>query len=292
MDGDQPSLRPVRPPAKAAGRLELAAGEVHVWHLPLDVAPEELAALRTLLAPDELKRAARFVFDRDRNHFTVARGSLRCILARYLTAPGGGAVQPGDIRFAYGRRGKPVLAAPFDGAGTSFNLSHSGSRALAAVTGGDFPIGVDIERIDTSRACAGIASRFFSAAEQAALAAVAEERYAYGFFKCWASKEAYIKGRGAGLSIPLDGFDVCPDPARPPRLLRPYAERWVKVGEPDDGDEASPIPARVDEDAAAGAEWMLHAVAEDPGYASALATVGMPSRIVSYAWPGAAAMLR
>src|SRR5690242_18832821 len=118
--------------AVAAGRLGLAAGEVHVWHLPLAVPPYELAALRTVLAPDELARAARFVFDRDRNHYTVARGSLRCILARYVAAPGG-ARPAADIRFAYGRSGKPVLAAPFDATGITFNLSHSGTRAVAAI---------------------------------------------------------------------------------------------------------------------------------------------------------------
>jgi 4'-phosphopantetheinyl transferase len=283
MPDDHPSSSPL----DAAGRLGLAKGEVHVWHFPLDVPEDELAALRSVLSPDELARAARFVFDRDRNHYTVARGSLRCILARYVTPDG---VRPADIRFAYGRRGKPALAAPFDATGVTFNLSHSGNRALAAIAGGGLPVGVDIERIDPGRACAGIAARFFSAVEQATLAAVPEERYALGFFKCWASKEAYIKGRGAGLSIPLDGFDVCADPDAPVRLLRPYAGRWTDAAGPDDADpDAVPVG---DEDAAAAAEWTLHDIAAEPGYAAALATVRMPSRILSFIWPGTAAMLR
>ncbi|HEY0525039.1 MAG TPA: 4'-phosphopantetheinyl transferase superfamily protein [Stellaceae bacterium] len=287
MPDDHPSSST---PNSAAGRHRLAPGEVHVWHLPLDVPQYQLAALRSILAPDEQARAARFVFDRDRDHYTVARGSLRCILARYMEATLGG-VRPADLRFAYGRNGKPALASPFDATGITFNLSHSGTRALAAVAGGGSPVGIDIERIDTSRACAGIAGRFFSPAEQATLAAVPEERYALGFFKCWASKEAYIKGRGAGLKIPLDGFDVCPDPDAPARLLRPYAERWIDAAGPGE-DDAGAVAVTGDEDAAAAAEWMLHDVAAEPGYAAALATVGMPSRILSFAWPGAAPMPR
>ena len=87
------------------------------------------------------------------------------ILARYL------GTHPQDVKFAYGEHGKPMLAEQNE---PDFNLSHSESRGLAAVTWGA-RVGVDVEFAREGRAFTDIADRFFSQAESAELRALPPE---------------------------------------------------------------------------------------------------------------------
>lgn len=195
----------------------LPPGEVHLWRADLDSPPVQLAALRAVLATDERSRADRFHFERDQEHYTVARGTLRCLLALYL------GVSPGSVALRYAAHGKPELA----GGELQFNVSHSGGHAVFAFAWSR--LGVDIERHRRGRAELQIARRFFSEEEIAALERLPESARSGAFFRCWTRKEAYVKGLGAGLSADLASFDVALD--EPPRLLatRPgpgEANRW------------------------------------------------------------------
>jgi len=89
------------------------------------------------LSEDEVARASRFKFERDRIRWTRARSSLRLILSRYAGD------DPEKLCFAYGERGKPALPPV---TGIQFNLSHSGDWAMIAVTR-SIPVGVDLEHI-------------------------------------------------------------------------------------------------------------------------------------------------
>jgi 4'-phosphopantetheinyl transferase len=177
--------------------LALARDEVHVWRASLDQAPAQIQSFLPKLAADERARAARFHFERDRDHYTVARGVLRSILGRYLNRA------PESLSFCYGPHGKPSLARESNGATIRFNLSHSHGLALFAIAHGR-ELGIDLERIRCDLAVLEIAERFFSREEAARLRAFPGESRHREFFRCWTGKEAYVKARGEGLSLPLD----------------------------------------------------------------------------------------
>ncbi len=199
--------------------LTLADDEVHIWHTGLDLPEAFVYDLEQILSEDELDRARRFHFPKDRRHFTVAHGRLRAILGLYLDAP------PSHIGFRYNRYGKPSLAE----SAIYFNLSHSGGRALYAFTR-RAEIGVDIERIRTDVEYAQIAEKFFSPRENAALRTLYAHQQPLAFFNCWTRKEAFIKAIGEGVSFPLDQFDVSLVPGEPARLLTIRGDARVAAG--------------------------------------------------------------
>jgi 4'-phosphopantetheinyl transferase len=173
--------------------------EIHVWsaHMPA----RGLEELQRLLSVDELTRAKRFHFDRDRRHFIGRRAILRIVLASYLENT------PASVRFSYNDFGKPCLADPAHSNRLSFNLSHSGELIRIAVAI-DRDVGIDVEVVDESVPIDSVARSFFSPGEIATLEALPESLRRAGFFSCWTRKEAYVKARGKGLSLPLASFDV------------------------------------------------------------------------------------
>lgn len=151
-----------------------------------------------MLSIEEKERADRFKFQEHRNHFITARGILRTLLSKYLS------LQPTDFTFNYGEQGKPTLRQFPQ---LQFNVSHSKSYAIFAFAKNE-PIGVDLEYIDPSIDFEVIAPRFFTKNETTTLLDLPANRRPAVFFNCWTRKEAFIKAKGGGLSIPLDQFEV------------------------------------------------------------------------------------
>ncbi len=186
----------------------LPAEEVHVWCASLERPARIVERMRLLLAPDELQRADRFRFERDRARYIVGRALLRGLLARYLQRA------PEELEFEYGSFAKPALSS-----GPWFNLSHSGSVALYVFsTAGE--VGIDVELDNGDPARERIAERFFSPAEVRVLRSLPAVAQPRAFLACWTRKEAFVKARGDGLNLALDSFDVSLAPNVPAALLR------------------------------------------------------------------------
>jgi 4'-phosphopantetheinyl transferase len=179
----------------------------------LDVRSEALRAGAAVLSDEEQDRARRFVFDRDRQRFVVARGVLRGLLAARL------GVRPQAVELVYGGRGKPALAPRLAASGLRFNVSHCEDVAVYAFSSaGD--VGVDVEAVRTMPDADDVATRVFSDRENAAYRALDPRDRPLGFFQCWTRKEAFIKALGHGMYYPLDRFDVSLAPGEPAELLR------------------------------------------------------------------------
>ncbi|HEY89984.1 MAG TPA: 4'-phosphopantetheinyl transferase superfamily protein [Thermoflexia bacterium] len=228
----------------------LHAGAVHLYHFLFSDLISHQTELHAILSPAEQSRAARLRFPAPRTRFILARGLLRELLGRYLDVP------PAELRFSYNPHGKPTLATPAH-AWLHFNLSHSEEMVLLAFTS-DRPLGVDVEQIHPVQKMERLVERFFSPAERVAFRALPDGQREAAFFAGWTRKEAYIKGRGLGLALPLHQFDVTLEPQKA-RLL---ADRQT--------------PAAV-------GRWTLRSLDFIPGYAAALAVRGEIAEIVRWA---------
>jgi 4'-phosphopantetheinyl transferase len=188
---------------------------IDIWLWRLSLPATALERLGRNLSPEERARAARFAARLHRDQFVAGRGYIREILGRYLHRG------PRNVPIHCNAFGKPQLGNGSAGA-LHFNLSHSGSFAALAVSPA-FDVGIDIEEMRPLEE--PIADRFFSPAEADALRHISCEHSVRAFYRCWTSKEAFVKAHGAGLSLPLDSFDVSVDPDRPPALLSLAGDR-------------------------------------------------------------------
>lgn len=155
--------------------------------------------LKTLLSEEEIKKAERYHFDRDRNQYIVCRGTLRELLSKKTGN------KPENITFTYNQWGKPSLEKPHNN--LCFNVSHSGEYALIGICE-DREIGVDVEQIKTMRDLEGISKRFYSPKEHSYIQKLPEEKRIKAFYLCWTQKEAVIKASGEGLSFGLEHWSV------------------------------------------------------------------------------------
>lgn len=229
--------------------LTLEPGCAHVFRLALDFPESLIPRMEELLSEEERTRAHRFHFEHDRLRFIAAHAQLRLILAAYLQT------QPQTLLFGKNAYGKPCLEGK---AALRFNLSHSGSLGLLAVTSQQ-EVGVDIEILRQEVDRRNIAERFFAPGEVTALFSLPTEQQTIAFYACWTRKEAYIKARGKGLSIPLDAFEVSLIPGEPARLLRL--------------------------DPGAQGPFSIQALEPGSGYAAALVTEGGLQDIRCWNWP-------
>lgn len=191
---------------------KLDTSRIDLWHVLLDQAVElgVEEEYRALLAPEELQRERRLRVESVRVQFLVGRALVRTALSHYTGD------DPRRWEFRPNAFGKPAVQSP-PKVGLEFNLSHTRGLAVCAVTCGA-AVGVDVEDCQRVVNHAGLARRYFAPSEAAALQSLAPEQQRGAFFEFWTLKEAFLKARGVGLSMPLDSFAFSLAADQPPRI--------------------------------------------------------------------------
>ena len=180
----------------------LLPGRAFVWFTNVRSVSDSqlLAGYELLLSEEEHRRHRAFYFEDDRHLYLVAHALLRTSLSRYADVP------PQAWAFCSEELGRPEIAPDStSGDCIRFNLSHTSGLAACVITR-DVDIGIDVECLDRPVDAASIAPRYFSPYEVQQLGKVPEAERETRFLEYWTLKEAYVKARGGGLSIPLDTF--------------------------------------------------------------------------------------
>jgi len=237
------------------GSLPPAPGndDVHVWRASLDFDVITISRLAQILSADESQRAGSYRFAEHRSRFIAARAQLRVLLGNYL------GMRPGELRFRYDGHGKPALHDSLLDRCT-FNVTHSGDLALFAVAC-NREVGIDMELLRPNLDAQELAEHYFTAQEVSALRDVPEEQKLEVFGRCWTRKEAYLKGRGEGLTRSLNSVQVSCLQLEPGRLLA------------------------LEDSVAPNEGWTLTSLEPGPGYAAALAVKGSGWRLSCFQMP-------
>jgi len=146
-----------------------------------------------ILTEDEIVLRSKFTSERARK-FTTTRATLRILISAYT------GIEPADVRFRYGPRGKPFLLEPGRERDprVQFNLSDS-SDVVVFGFASDREIGVDIERVRHLERWKKISARFFGEAVAADLDTLPAAERDREFIRRWVMEEARIKATGQGI---------------------------------------------------------------------------------------------
>ena len=163
-----------------------------------------------LLSAAETSRFQRFRHDGAASLFIAGRALVRTELAKRTGC------SPDELQLACSQKGRPLATAPAAATGWSFSISHTPGWAGIAIarhpdSAADTPVdggallGFDLQKTTPNNDLPAVAKRVYSTTELRDLAAIGEVLTApwlRRFFTLWTAKEAWIKARGAGFSLP------------------------------------------------------------------------------------------
>lgn len=195
--------------------IDIDSGKITIWRIKTADFLFKLDDFKAILDVVETAKFLRFKIEADQQTRIISRAILRILLGRYLN------IDPEEIQFTLNHQKKPILKNS-NAENLHFNVSHSGNWILIAVS--TYPIGVDLEYIDTSFTYQNLLNFSFNIEEKNYIQTSKLPHQT--FYQLWTRKEALLKATGKGLIddlalIPsLDG--ICENPSH----LTNSAENW------------------------------------------------------------------
>jgi 4'-phosphopantetheinyl transferase len=181
----------------SAGRVltDMDKKPIHLWYAhPEDLTEAVTQACAPLLSEDERAQWQTFRFDRHRREYLTTRALVRTALSHYHP------LAPEAWRFETNPYGKPTVDPD---CGLRFNLSNSPGLVVCLIAQGA-EVGVDAEAIERAEKVSELAPEVLSPLELVQLEALRGPERLDRVLSLWTLKEAYIKARGVGLSLPLN----------------------------------------------------------------------------------------
>lgn len=196
MDDQIPGIEPDPRSGAPQDDSAIASAAIVCWHLNPDAIGRDLLSrvYARILSPRERARHEEISDPAHRAFFLAGRCLARLALAERAK------LDPRSWRFGTRPGGKPTITKPL-GLPFRINLSHTDGLVVCAVATG-CEIGVDVERLDRPGDLLGLARRLLAACELDDLRRRPSGERRHRFLEYWTLKEAYLKARGLGLSLP------------------------------------------------------------------------------------------
>jgi 4'-phosphopantetheinyl transferase len=169
---------------------------VDVWYVAADDVrdPSVVRACTALLTDEERIRHAAFVFEKHRHEYLVTRALVRAVLASYV------GVAPSALAFVRNEYGRPTLTPP---GRVRFNLTNT-VELVACGVAHDCEVGIDAEPLSRADNILALRETVFTKDERDALDVLPVAERRRRAVAMWTLKEAYIKARGMGMSLPVE----------------------------------------------------------------------------------------
>jgi len=148
-----------------------------------------------LLSSQEIDRANKYHFQKDKNRFIICRAFLKIFLAGYLK------VSIDELIFDQDSNKKPFLSSH---PSVHFNVSHSSDYALIIIS--KHTVGVDIEYINLNFEFNEVLSNVFNDSEMDQIQKSDNSRE--NFYKFWTRKESIVKAIGKGIDDDITKISV------------------------------------------------------------------------------------